>query len=163
MKKWVVAILALVLLAAWYEFRPERLYINQRVNEPVPTTAGAPSAEAIEAGTFHSVAHSTQGTATIYNLGYGKRILRFTNFRTSNGPNVRVYLVAADDPKDNATVRRADYVDLGDMKGNIGDQNYAIGPDVDLSKYRSVSLWCKRFSINFGSAPLTHERAMSHR
>ena len=52
---------------------------------------------------------------------------------------------------------------LGTIKGNIGDQNYALGPDVDLSKYRAVSVWCKRFSVNFGAARLMPERAMSEK
>lgn len=163
MKKWVIAILALVLFVAWYEFRPERLFINNRVNDKFPTTSNASPPEAIEAGVFHGVLHPTEGTATIYSLGNGKRILRFTNFKTSNGPNVRVYLVAAQDTKDTATVQRSEYVDLGDLKGNIGDQNYTVGQDVDLSKYRSVSLWCKRFHVNFGAAPLIPDGAMSHR
>ena len=163
MKKWVIAILALVLFVAWYEFRPDRLLINHRVNEKFPTTGGASAAEAIETGTFHGVLHPTQGTATIYNFGDGRRILRFTNFRTSNGPNVRVYLVEAEDTRDTATVQNSAYVDLGDLKGNIGDQNYPVGQNVDLSKYRSVSLWCQRFHVNFGAAPLMPEGKMSRR
>jgi hypothetical protein len=50
-----------------------------------------------------------------------------------------VYLVAADSAKDSATVKRADFIDLVTIKGNIGDQNYALGADLDLSKYRTVS------------------------
>ena len=72
-------------------------------------------------------------------------------------------MVAADDATDNASVPRAGFIDLGSIKGNIGDQNYTLGPDVDLSKYRTVSVWCKRFSVNFGAAPLTHDEAMSRR
>jgi PAS domain S-box-containing protein len=90
-------------------------------------------------------------------------ILRFTNFRTSNGPDVHVYLVAADDARDNASVLRAGFIDLGSIKGNIGDQNYALGADVDLAKYRTVSVWCKRFSINFGVAPLRTDHMMSQK
>ena len=63
-------------------------------------------------------------------------------------------MVAADDAKDSPSVQRAGFIDLGPIKGNIGDQNYALGPDVDLSKYHAVSVWCKRFSVNFGTAPL---------
>jgi hypothetical protein len=88
-------------------------------------------------------------------------MLRFTNFRTSNGPNVHVYLVAADDAKDSETVRHAGFIDLGPIKGNIGDQNYALGPDVDLSNYRAVSIWCHRFSVNFGAASLTPNHQVS--
>jgi hypothetical protein len=68
-------------------------------------------------------------------------------------------MLAASDAKDNASGRHASFIDLGSMKGNIGDQNYSLGPNVDLSKYRTVLLWCKRFSVNFGAAPLTSEDA----
>ena len=80
--------------------------------------------------------------------------LRLTNFTTSNGPDVHVYMVASDDAKDAAIVQQAGFIDLGVLKGNIGDQNYQLVSDVDLSKYRAVSIWCKRFSVNFGAAPL---------
>jgi predicted alpha/beta hydrolase len=63
-------------------------------------------------------------------------------------------MVAADDAKDAATVQQAGFIDLGVLKGNIGDQNYALGNDLDLTKYRAVSIWCKRFSVNFGAAAL---------
>ena len=93
----------------------------------------------------------------------GSHVLRFTNFKTSNGPDVHVYMVAADDAKDSASVLRVSYIDLGTIKGNMGDQNYTLGPDVDLSKYRTVSVWCKRFSVNFGAAPLMPNQAVSQR
>jgi hypothetical protein len=96
-------------------------------------------------------------------MGDGTRVLRFTNFSTSNGPDVHVYMVAADDAKDAASVLRAGFIDLGSIKGNIGDQNYTLGPDVDLSKYRAVSVWCKRFSVNFGTAPLMPSQAVSEK
>src|SRR6202044_790035 len=87
-------------------------------------------------------------------MGDGSHVLRFTNFDTSNGPDVHVYMVAADDAKDAATVERAGFIDLGVIKGNVGDQNYALSSDLDLTKYRAVSVWCKRFNVNFGAAAL---------
>ena len=135
-----------------------RLVVDHRVNEVFPVTEGASSAEIMESGTFYGVMHPTTGTATIYRLRDGDRILRFANFRTSNGPDVHVYLVAANDARDNVSVTRAGFIDLGSIKRNIGDQNYALGPDVELSKYRTVSVWCKRFSINFGVAPLRPQK-----
>jgi hypothetical protein len=105
-------------------------------------------------GSFHGNAHDTRGSATVIDLGGGRRVLRLTNFATSNGPDVRIYLVAAPDVQDNATVKTAGFVELGPMKGNIGDQNYEIPASVDLAIYRTVTIWCKRFSVNFGSAPL---------
>jgi len=96
----------------------------------------------------------TEGTATIFQMGDGTRVLRLTSFSTSNGPDVHVYMVAADDAKDVATVQQAGFIDLGVLKGNIGDQNYSLSSDLDLAKYRAVSIWCKRFSVNFGAAEL---------
>jgi hypothetical protein len=157
MKTWVkvsIPVVAVAVLAAWYAFRPERLVVNQRVNEAMPAAEGASSAEPLEAGSFYGIAHGTEGMATIYRMGDGTRVLRLTSFHTSNGPDVHVYMVGADDAKDVATVEKAGYVDLGSMKGNIGDQNYTLGSDLDLAKYRSVSIWCKRFSVNFGAAAL---------
>ena len=165
MNKWKLAILALavVLVVAWYAFRPERLFINRRVHEAMPATSGSSKMEAIESGIFYGVAHPTEGTATIYRMGDGTLLLRFTNFTTSNGPNVHVYLVTADEPKDSETVQHSSFIDLGPIKGNIGDQNYTLSPDVDLSKYRSVSVWCKRFSYNFGTAPLISDHLVSEK
>ena len=163
--KWKLAlpVLAIALFAAWYAFRPERIIINHRVNEALPATAEASSAQVVKSGTFYGVTHPTMGAATIYSLTDGDRILRFTNFKTSNGPDVHVYLVAADDARDSATVKRADFIDLGTIRGNIGDQNYALSHDLDLSKYRTVSIWCKRFAVNFGAAPLRPDHTDSQR
>jgi hypothetical protein len=81
-------------------------------------------------------------------------VLRFSAFETSNGPDVHVYLVAANDAQDDETVKKAGFVDLGSIKGNIGDQNYELPTDIDLAKYRAVTVWCKRFGVNFATAPL---------
>jgi hypothetical protein len=150
--------------AAWYVFRPERLFISEKVNEGFPASAPAPAAEAkspepapLFSGRFHGVAHETMGTATIYQLPDGKRVLRLTEFKTSNGPDVQLYLVAADDAKDNDTVKKAGFVTLGALKGNEGDQNYDVPAEVDLAKYRAVTVWCRRFGVNFATAPLTRQ------
>jgi hypothetical protein len=142
----------------WYLFRPELLFLNHRVNEglamsPAASETGAAPA-ALLGGSFHSVAHETHGRASILDVG-GKRVLRLTDFATSNGPDVRVYLVAAPDAADNETVTHAGFVELGKLKGNQGDQNYDVPAELDLAKYRAVTIWCRRFSVNFATAPLT--------
>jgi len=155
-KKWkvFVPVIIVVLVVGWYWFRPERLVANRRVDEAFAAINDSHT-QILESGTFHSGTHPTEGTATIYLIENGSRVLRFTNFKTSNGPDVHIYMVAAEDARDNASVQHAAFVDLGLIKGNIGDQNYTIGSDLDLAKYRTVSIWCKRFSKNFGAAPLT--------
>jgi hypothetical protein len=142
----------------WYLFRPERLFVNATVNEQFPVTTGAVSPQAVTSGRFHGVAHQGAGTATIYQLADGKRMLRFTEFATSNGPDVQVYLVAAPDASDNETVTKAGFVHIGPLKGNLGDQNYDLPADLDLTKYQAVTIWCRRFGVNFATAPLTTQQ-----
>jgi hypothetical protein len=157
MKKWtkiMIPVIAVAAVIAWYAFRPERLVVNRRVDEALPVAQGGPAAQPLESGRFYSILHPTKGTAAIFQTGNGSRVLRLTSFSTSNGPDVHVYMVAADDAKDAATVQQAGFIDLGVLKGNIGDQNYVLGGDLDLGKYRAVSIWCKRFSVNFGAAAL---------
>jgi hypothetical protein len=165
-KKILIAGGAVVLIGGWYAFRPERLWIDQVVNESFDTTGVALAGSSggaiatltmptmLSMGRFHSVAHDGRGLATIYRTADGKRTLRLTEFETSNGPELHLYLVAADDAKDDATVKRAGFISLGPLKGNKGDQNYEIPDDVDLSKYGAVTVWCKRFGVNFTTAPL---------
>jgi Electron transfer DM13 len=148
-------------VVAWALFRPELLWVNARVNESGPesassasATSSAPAAAVLATGSFHGVAHKSAGTAAIHQLADGRRVLRFTNFETSNGPDVHVYLVAADDAADSAAVTRAGFIEVGVLKGNIGDQNYELPASADLGRYRAVTIWCKRFSVNFATAPL---------
>ena len=166
MKKWtklVIPTAVVAALVAWYAFRPERLWVNRHVDEALPTTQGGLAAQPLESGRFYGILHPTGGTATIFQMGDGTRVLRLTSFSTSNGPDVHVYMVAADDAKDAATVQQAGFIDLGVLKGNIGDQNYSLGSDLDLAKYRAVSIWCKRFSVNFGAAALRPtEASLNH-
>ena len=155
---WIGVGVAIVLAAGWFLFRPELLFVNRTVSEEFPavsqsTAAGPQRPQKLLSGQFKGYAHETEGTAAIYGME-DKRILRLTNFKTSNGPDVHVYLVAAPDVPDDATVKTAGFVDLGSMKGNVGDQNYDVPDTLDLRRYRAVTIWCKRFSINFGTAPL---------
>jgi hypothetical protein len=73
------------------------------------------------------------------------------------GTDVQVYLVATTDATDNETVTKAGFRHLGALKGNVGDQNYEVPADLDLSKYQAVTIWCRRFGVNFGTAPLTRQ------
>jgi hypothetical protein len=161
-KKGLLIIVGLVAVTVgWYAFRPERLFIDETVNELFPvTTQSTGMPQAVSYGMFHSVAHETRGTATIYDVEGGKRVLRFTDFETSNGPDVQIYLVAAEDASDNETVTKAGFIHLGAMKGNKGDQNYDVPADVDLNKYRAVTVWCRRFGVNFATAPLMRRESM---
>ena len=119
------------------------------------TLAQEKDAKVLAKGEFHNAEKAGKGTATVYQLADGKRVLRLSDFATDNGPDLHVRLIAADDAKDTASVAKAEFVEVAKLKGNKGAQNYELPEKVDLDKYRVVSIWCNRFSVNFAAAPLT--------
>ena len=90
--------------------------------------------------------HKTQGTAKVIPTDSGN-VLRLENFKTTNGPDLYVYL-ATDD-------KASEFVNLGKLKASSGNQNYEIPEGTDLSKYNKVLIWCKAFSVLFGTAELS--------
>ena len=90
--------------------------------------------------------HRAAGTATIYALPDGRRFLRFENFEVTNGPDLRVLLAKGGDP--------AQSIELGELKGNKGNQNYDIKESSGIPSYDSVIIYCKPFHVIFGTALL---------
>ena len=116
---------------------------DERVGEPM-----AGSVTTLVEGSFIGRAHPTTGLAKVITDG-NLRFLRFEGFETDNGPDLNVYLATG--PPEGSP---EDFIDLGDLKGNIGDQNYELADDIDLDRYTTVFIWCVRFSVAFGAAPL---------
>ena len=127
-------------------------------NTSAPEVEDAPVApKNLVSGSFISHEHQTTGTARIFELADGSRVLRLENFDTSNGPDLEVWLSDAAVIEGQAgwfLADDGDYVSLGKLKGNKGNQNYVIPPDLDLSRFSSISIWCVRFSVSFGAAEL---------
>jgi hypothetical protein len=153
-------------LAAWLAFglfAVQTLFIDDAVDEAAPSFTAPPGDGAtpsdsepatVAAGTFAARSHPAEGRALVLAGADGvQRVLRFEGFATDNGPDLNVYLSAApaDAPADDFT---KDFVDLGDLKGNVGDQNYVLPASVDLERHRTVVIWCVRFGVAFGSATL---------
>jgi hypothetical protein len=135
--------------------------VDKRVNESVATAAAptsaaadaAPSANRLVAeGEFRSLEHGTSGVAQVIDVNGGeRRVVTLTRFQTSAGPDLRVYLAPADADEDS---RGDGSVDLGALKGNIGNQQYELPLDADLDRLTKVIVWCRAFSVGFGAAPL---------
>lgn len=106
-------------------------------------------------GNFYDIAHHGMGTATVYQLEDGSNVLRFENFEVLNGPELHVYLAPIDPVPDTVGVELEGAIDLGLLKGNIGDQNYELPSDLDISQYKSVVIWCEPFRVPFNAAPLS--------
>lgn len=124
---------------------------DSSVEEDMPESGGP---VAIVSGQFQGSDdfHQGSGTATIYELEDGSHVLRLEGFEVTNGPDLHVLLVPDPDPASRDEV--AGYLDLGSLKGNIGDQNYEIPPDVDLSEFGSVVIYCVPFHVLFATATL---------
>ncbi len=105
----------------------------------------------LSSGSFVSGEHTTTGTALVVALPDGSLVVRFEDLDTSNGPDLRVVL-STDAASD--SFQYEGRKTLEELKGNIGDQNYSLGADVDLTQYRSVVIWCERFSVAFGAAAI---------
>ena len=151
---------AAVIAFAVVWFQPQKLFIEKTVREALPeatptSTAGTPATlKTIASGRFRSLEHRTTGRARVLRLANGRYVLRFEGLDTSNGPDLRVYL--SERP---ATLGWHDYgvryVELGHLKANRGDQNYAVPSSVNVARYRSAVIWCVRFKVGFAVAPLT--------
>lgn len=176
----IVLALGVGLPVAYYLLSP--LWINVQVDEGFPTAMPAdvsvqatqamstamaeptnmieeamPEAEMqlLAQGSFYNIIHVGSGQALFYQLSDGSRILRLQDFEVDNGPELHVYLVPIDPVPSSIGTEIPGAVDLGFLKGNIGDQNYEIPADLDLSQFKSVVIWCQPFRVPFIAAPLT--------
>ncbi|WNF28758.1 DM13 domain-containing protein [Streptomyces sp. C11-1] len=164
---------ALVATAGLYWFQPWKLWQDETVREelvvptaPPQTAPPAPGASAptappgpttLATGELISHEHRTTGTVKVVLLPDGSRTLRLEGLDTSNGPDLQVWITDAPVKEGTAGWRVFDdgaYENLGKLKGNKGDQNYALPTDIDLDRFTSVSIWCARFSVSFGAAEL---------
>lgn len=162
---------AVLFVVVW--FQPQKLFIDERVNEAIPTVA-LPSATAVDAppatsptsepsaavepvelarGEFISLDHGTSGISRVLELADGRRIVRLEGLDTSNGPDLYLYVTTNPASGDEAAFDD-DYLNLGRLKGNQGDQNYDLPADADLTRLATVVIWCDRFNSAFGAADL---------
>ena len=153
-RKWILAGIGVpVLVAAWWAFRPEKLWINKQVSEPAPFASGS-DPQPLYTGLLRARRTRRAGEPHLSGRD-GKRDLRLTDFSTSNGPDVHVVLAQAR-PELNQRVCKGDLdsVELGSLKANQGDQNYDLPDSVDLHKYDSSQIYFHRFHAVFGVAQL---------
>jgi hypothetical protein len=152
---------------AWTSLRDDK--VNEKVVTGVPAASMPPAPASASAkkhhvapapkvnlalakGQFHVADEgSAKGTATLIRKAAGGRVLTLTDFEVANGPDLRVYLVPGDG-KDTGH-----HIDLGGLKGNIGNQQYDVPRDADTAKYRTVVIWCRSFSVAFARATLSAE------
>ena len=119
-----------------------------------PMMPAMSSAMVLSMGNFRDADsfHKGSGTATVYQLEDGSHVLRFEDFRVTNGPDLRVLLSKAPDISNKGQFQQYEYVELDRLKGNIGNQNYVIPTELDVTEYGSVVIYCKPFHVLFSVA-----------
>lgn len=156
-KSMIVAIIVAAIAVPAGVYAASPLFINTTIDELIPVagdkmmedkedTMMEKELSGIFAGAGDGV-HNAEGVAKVIHLEGESDVLRLEDFRVTNGPDLYIYL---------ATDKQAsDFVDLGRLKANSGNQNYDMPEGVDLAKYDTVVVWCKAFSVFFGGAELT--------
>ena len=131
--------------------------VDQAMEEPMSATML--DATVVKAGEFTDAdsRHKGQGTGKIYRLGDGSHVFRLESFRVTNGPDLRVILSPHPDPRSREAVKEEGYIELGKLKGNIGNQNYSIPEGIDASTFNSAVIYCKPFHVIFSVAILREE------
>lgn len=173
MLRWVAAGAAAVVVAAGlWAFEPWRLFTSSEIDEPRPTSSSAPTPGAsrtdgtrdpsppsrpdrvLARGDFEDGEHATSGTALVLELGDGRRFVRLEDLATSDGPDLHVWVTDQPSGGDWRSYDDGRYVRLGELKATHGNQNYEVPEDADLSGLTSVVIWCDRFNVAFGTAPV---------
>jgi len=124
-------------------FAQENITINDEMNIPENQT-NMLAGNLIDAGDGF---HMASGEVKVLQIPDGTQILRFSNLDVTNGPDLYVYLATDTTAKD--------FVSLGRLKGNMGNQNYPIPENMNFEKYNTVLIWCQAFSTLFGSSKLS--------
>jgi len=122
--------------------------MNTSIDESM--SQGSETNDSLLTGSFIGVGdgiHDAQGIAKVIPVESGGNVLRLEDLVVTNGPDLYVYL--------STDKSASDFVNLGRLKANIGNQNYPIPAGTDMTKYDTVLIWCKAFSVLFGSADLT--------
>jgi len=179
-----MAVFAVVVVGALavglYLFEPWRLFTSSSVDEALPvsdvrastapTEPSAPNQAAtpprnaksspaardrvLAQGPFEDAEHGTTGRAKILALADGRRFVRFEGLDTSDGPDLHVWLTDQPSGGDWGSYDDGSYVRLGELKATQGNQNYVIPEDAEIDGMTSVVIWCDRFNVAFGTAPI---------
>ncbi|MFT7616378.1 MAG: hypothetical protein ACI8Y7_001209 [Candidatus Woesearchaeota archaeon] len=144
--KYISITIIIILIAIVGIWLAAPLFYDKTVHEDMPVTLSQSTGAQVTTAQFTDADASHKAAGTVLLIDGEQRLLRFEKFKATNGPDLRVYL-ASDE-------QATEFIDLGKLKGNIGDQNYEIPADTDLEKYQYVLIWCRAFSVLFGSAQI---------
>ncbi|MEM9349165.1 MAG: DM13 domain-containing protein [Pseudomonadota bacterium] len=143
---------AVVGAVGWWLFSP--LFIDNVVEETIIVTE---QSEVLKSGQFVDAdrVHQGSGNAAFVRQADGSIELQLTDFNVTNGPDLKVYLSTHVSPTSASDVTDGEWVSLGELKGNVGDQSYTLPADLDPAMWSSVVIWCEAFGVLFSPAALS--------
>jgi hypothetical protein len=145
-RKWILAAVGLpVLVALWWAFRPEKLWINEKVNEAAPFETGA-DPQPVFTGRFEGTAAQISGRATVYKKAGASEYVRLSDFSATGAQDAHVALARSEGDSDR--------IDLGALKSDHGDQSYDVPAATDLTRYDAVVIFSEKSHAAFGAAKL---------
>ena len=173
MLKYAAVVAAVVVAAGLWAFEPWRLFTSSEIDEARPTSsvtgtpaqptekpAAPPARDTVLAtGEFEDAEHDTSGRVEILELADGRRFVRIEDLDSSDGPDLHVWLSDAKSGGDWGSYDDGRHVKLGELKATHGNQNYEIPASAELEGLKSVVIWCDRFNVAFGTAPVTGSSA----
>lgn len=128
---------------------------------PLPeVSAQSPQPVMLASGQFGGADgfHKGEGKVLVVQLPDGKRFVRFENFKVTNGPDLYVYLSGHPAPRNSGQLHEGSVLEVARLKGNVGNQNYPLPAGTEISKFRSVVIYCKQFGVIFSTAELAPNR-----
>ena len=136
---------------------PWKAVVDQQVDTPLeePLLPGMTPDRVVASGSFYRVEVRGEGTAKLYRLGDGRRILRFENFQTGENTDLFVWLSEVAKPENSAQADNSPHLELGNLKSTVGTQNYEIPASVPTERIRSIVIWCQPVAIAYAAAALT--------
>lgn len=144
-----------VLVVLWWLFRPEKLWVNEKVNEPAPFAASAGEPALIATGKLEARSQPTQGRASLYKQGDGKFELRLTDFETAKSDDLNIILVNPDDAGRAMDAKQVPTgANLGIVQPGTAEQHLAVPANVDVTKLTEVVVYEMKGNQVYGAAKL---------
>jgi hypothetical protein len=133
-----------------------RAIVDQQLEIPLaePPPPGLDTARVVAQGAFDKVEKDGKGSARVYELADGRRIVRFEDFEVSTNTDLFVWLSEAVAPRTTVDAQAAPRVSVGNLKSTLGNQNYEVPPDLPNERIRSIVIWCEPVSVAYIAAPL---------
>lgn len=162
-----IALIVILLAIGLYSFTQNKTEVDADNNKkPQPAardstiseTPAIDSRRILAEGQFHNVTHTGAGTATIYKDEKGRPFLHFTEFETAPAIDLHVCLLTSGNSKNATTIRPADFLIIAPLKAIMGNQTYELPANIDVTKYRAVTIISRGKNENFAMAPLTQQQ-----